>query len=163
MNELYFDEIKMQESLQNAILDFYKTDSRHEKDYWYKLFGNRNLKFYSSQTEANSQGQKPQFPCIILSIDSEPDTTWINSSQIEEVSRVNLTIELYTMQVNNIDKILLCKYLSEIVILGIRNLSSNIVLTRSTPIPNIDNNICRRIIRGTFKYDNKTNTFSQGD
>ena len=163
MDELFFDEIEMKEKMQNAILDFYKNDKRFEKNHWFKMFGNRYLKFYSSLTEANSQDEMPQFPCSVLTIMSEPDMAWANSTQIEEISRVNFSIEIYTVKVGNTDKELLGSYLSNVVTLGLRNLSGNIAITKNTPLINFDNSVYRRIIRGVFKYNNKTKTFYKGD
>lgn len=158
MDELYFDELKIKEQIETSILNQYNTDKLH----WHKMFGNRDLKFYSSLSAANSQDESPQFPCAVLSISSEPDTTWANSSQIEEVSTVNFTIDIFTVKVNNVDKETLGSYLTNIVIKGLRNLSGNIVTTRNAPLINFDNSVYRRIIRGVFKYDNKTNTFYKG-
>ena len=163
MDNLYFDELEMEEKFEKAILDFYKNDSRHEKNYWYKTFGNRNLKFYSSQTEANSEDKAPQFPCAIITLQSEPNTTWSNSTQIEQISRVNFTIELYTKKVGNIQNKKLCSYLSEIVTLGLRQLSGNISISKNAPIPNFDTSIYRRIVRGVFNYNNETRTIYKGD
>lgn len=163
MDNLYFDEITMKETLQNAILNRFKNDTRHEKKHWYKMFGNRNLKFYSSQTQANSQKEKPQFPCAIVNIESEPDTFWSNSTQIEEVSIVNISIEIYTVETNNIDKELLGSYLSNIVLMGLRDVSGNIIVTKNAPLINLDNSVYRRLIRGVFKYNNKTQTIYKGE
>lgn len=163
MDNLYFDEIAMKEKLQNAISNVYKNDLRHEKNYWYKFFGNRNLKFYSSQTEANSQDKKPQFPCCILSLQSEPNTFWSNSTQIEEISNVDFTVEIYTQKIGNIDKEIAGSYLANIVLLGLRQVSGNITVSFNAPLINFDNNVYRRVIRGAFKYNNKTNTFYKGE
>lgn len=163
MDNLFFDEIKMKETFEKAIAEFYKNDIRHEEDFWFKLFGNRDLKFYSSLEEANTNKEKPHFPCVLVNIESSPNTQWSNSTQIEKISSVSFDIEFYTTDVGNIDKSKLSYYLSTIILLALRNISGNITVTRNAPIPNIDRNVCRRIIRGSFNYDNNTNTFYKGE
>lgn len=163
MDNLYFDELEMEEKIEKAILDYYKNDSRHEKNYWFNIFGKKQLKFYSSLTEINTQEELPKFPCAVITIESQPDTTWSNSTQIEQVSIVNFSIEFFTVQVGNTDKKILGNNLSNIITLALRNLSGNIKITKNAPLINIDNSIYRRIIRGAFKYNNKTKTFYKGD
>ena len=163
MDNLYFDELEMEEKIEKAILDFYKKDNRHEPNYWYNVFGKKQLKFYSSLTEINAQEGKPKFPCAVITMESEPDTQWSNSTQVEQISRVSFSIEFFTVDINNIDKKILGNNLSNIILLGLRNLSSNITISKNAPLLNFDTNVYRRIIRGVFKYDNKTKTFYKGD
>lgn len=163
MDNLYFDELEMEEKIEYAILDFYKNDSRYEKNHWFNVFGKKQLKFYSSLTEINTQQEKPKFPCAVITIESEPDTQWCNSTQVEQVSRVNFSVEFFTVDINNTDKKILGNNLSNIILLGLRNLSSNITISKNAPLLNFDTNVYRRIIRGVFKYDNTTKTFYKGD
>ena len=163
MDNLYFDELEMEEKIEKAILDFYKNDYRHEPNYWYNVFGRKQLKFYSSLTEINTLQEEPKFPCAVITIQSEPDTEWSNSSHIEQISKVEFSIEFFTVNVNNIDKKTLGNNLSNIILLGLRNLSSNIKTTKNSSLFNFDTNVYRRIIRGVFKYDNKNHTFYKGD
>ena len=163
MDNLYFDELQMKETFEKAIAEYYKNDDRYEEGYWFKFFGNRDLKFYSSMYEANTSKEKPHFPCVIIDIESTPNSQWSNSTQIEEISSVSFNIEFFTTDIGNVDKTISSYKLSTMILLALRQVSGNITVTRNAPILNIDRNVCRRIIRGAFQYNNKTKTFYKGD
>ena len=113
--------------------------------------------------EANTSKEKPHFPCVIIDIESTPNSQWSNSTQIEEISSVSFNIEFFTTDIGNVDKTISSYKLSTMILLALRQVSGNITVTRNAPILNIDRNVCRRIIRGAFQYNNKTKTFYKGD
>lgn len=156
-NTLTFDELEIQNLIEKAIKDGFKNDEEHEKDYWYKLFGNRDLKIYKSY-----QIDKPQFPCIVVSLSPRAIPAYANSSQIEELTRCTVRVEHYTQAVGKIGK----RELGIMVNYKLKQILQsefNVLILSNQELAYTDNTIYRRLIQGEVVFDNKEKVFYIGE
>lgn len=156
-NTITFDELAVENLFEEAIKDGFINDEEHEKDYWYKLFGNKDLKIYKSY-----QIDKPQFPCIVLSLSPRPSVPNINSSQMEAFTRCTLRVEHYTQQVGDVGK----RELGIMVNYRLKQILQGLFQVRilsNQELAYSDNTIYRRLIQGEFVFDNELKVFYQGD
>ena len=161
-NDLLLNESEMQERIENAILNAFKSGLSGQTDYFYNLFGKREFTFYNSVHEANSQGSSPKFPCAVLTLSSTPLDRTITSCQVERFSEVELELEHYNVAVGDRDK----ERIGQIVNFVIKKTLQQefgIVLNSNIAVLSPDSKIYRRSMRGIFIYDNLNNIFGKGD
>ncbi len=156
-NQYTFDEWAMMELFKSIIKEGFDNDPMQEKDFWYKVFGERDIKFYESY-----QIDKPQFPCIVISFISVPTTRNIHSSEIEQFSTVTALIDTFNQGVGDYGKeqlgIMINTQLKRIL-----QSSFGLIINNNRTISNIDDSVYRRRIEAGFVYDNKNQIFYQGE
>jgi hypothetical protein len=152
-NTYSFDELNMLDLFKSTIGDAFKNDSEHKKDYWYELFGNRDVKFYESY-----QVDEPQFPCIVITIEATPYQRNIHSSEIEQFSFVSVGLEHYNQSVNNSGKEKLGIMINHRIKTVLQK-TFGLLITSNKQISSPDNSLYRRRIEMNFVYDNKNKVF----
>lgn len=152
-NLLAFNEIEMLELFKKTILNAFINDIENPKDYWYNLFGNRDIKIYESHEIDNTK-----FPCFVIAMFSMPYQRNIHSSEIEQFSSVSLRIEAYNQKVGNIGKeklgIIINNHLKRVL-----QKTFKLLITNNRALPYEDNSIYRRVIDARFVFDNKNKIF----
>lgn len=158
-NTLTFDELAIEKLFEKAIEDGFKNDEAHEKDYWYKLFGNRDLQIYKTY---RVDPKKVQFPCVVITLSPRPSLPFVNSSQMEEATRCTIRVEHYTQKQGKASE----RELGIMVNYRLKQILQGVFQVRilsNQELAYSDNTIYRRLIQGEFVYDNRKKVFNQGD
>lgn len=162
MNELTFNESEIKELIKDTIIETFITDDKTEeadkKDYWYKLFGNREFDYYESLDES-----EPNFPCFVLEFLPTPDERFVHSTQVEQCTIVNFTLQHFNTRVGEKSKEQIGTEINY-RIKQILQKTFKVKITTNEQVINLnDTQVYRRIIRGSFGYDNKNKVFYRGE
>lgn len=149
MDDIFFDETELIEDIKSKLKQAFNTVE------WKKMFGNRKVVFYDSLFI-----EKPSFPCIYIScVSNNPENNKRTSEQVELYTRFEIEIETYNQEADiNGEKVSKEKF----AIIFNREIKRVIAehyrmnLTNARPIPNMDSNICRRMLSYTGIIDNRT-------
>lgn len=156
-NETTFNENKVKQYLIDTILQSFKDDKKHEKDYWYNLFGEREMQYCDSLDESEIN-----YPCFTLDLYPTPDTRYIHSFEVEQYSTVNFTIQVFNKRVGTNSK----EYIGAEINYHIKQVlqkECKLTITMNESIANLyDPQVYRRYIRGTFGFDNQNEIFYKG-
>lgn len=158
MNELTFNENLIKEKISDTIIKGFEQDNADKNDYWYNLFGNKDIDYYESLDES-----EPSFPCFVIDLLPEPDTRFIHSTQVEECTLVNFSLQHFNTKFGDKSKE---KIGSEINyrIKQILQQNFKLTITMNEQVVNLnDTQVYRRVIRGYFGYDNNKNIFYKGE
>lgn len=157
-NEITFKETEVKQYFIETILQSFKDDKAHEKDYWYNLFGEREMEYCESLDESEIN-----YPCFTIELYPLPDTKYIHSFEVEQYSLVNFTIQVFNKRVGTNSK----EYIGEQINYRIKQaLQSNfkVTITMNEAMPNLyDTQVYRRYMRGSFGYDNQNKIFYKGE
>lgn len=152
-NNYSFDELEMMSLFKKTIKEAFDKDESKDKDYWYKLFGNRQVKIYESY-----EVEKPSFPCFVLTIQATPYQRNIHSSEIEQFSLVSVGLEHYNQAVDDLGKDelgIMINHRTKTVL----QKTFGLLITSNRQINSPDNSLYRRRIEASFVYDNKNKVF----
>lgn len=157
MNDLTFNELEVKDLFVNTLLDAFKNDTTHEPDYWYNLFGERDMQYYESLDDSDFQ-----FPCFHIDFYPVTDTAFVHSTQVEQFTYVPFYLQHFNVRVGDISKERIGMDINYLIKQTLQKNFKVIISTNET-IPNLnDKQVYRRIIRGCFGYDNKNKVFYQG-
>lgn len=156
MNDYSFNELEMLKEIKKTIKQAFRTDESKPNDYWYNLFGKRDIKAYDSV-----QVDEPQFPCFVVKFRSFPNFSTRTSQETEQFSQVYVTIEHYNQKVDNLGK-------EELGLLINHRLKTvlqktyNILITNNQQVGSPNESIYRRRIDAELVFDNKHKIIYQG-
>lgn len=156
MNDLTFNEQAFYDKLTTAILKGFKTDTSRESKYWYKLFGNRQIRVYDSLAQS-----EPQFPCCVITVESIPNRSLINSSQIDRFSNVSIEIEHYNQSVGGKSKEVIGREINT-RLREIIQQEFGAIIVNNSQIRSPYEQVYRRLISIAFTYDNLNNIIYKG-
>lgn len=158
MNELTFNEYKIKQIIVETLLNAFKNDTTNGENYWYNLFGGRDMQYYESLDKSDFQ-----FPCFSLELYPRTDTRYIHSTEIEQFSYVSFYLQVFNVRVDEDSKENIGMQINYLIKKTLQK-EFKVVITENQSIPNLyDTQVYRRIIRGSFGFDNKNNVFYQGE
>lgn len=156
MNEYSFNELEMLNDFKRSIRQAFRTDESKPNDYWYNLFGKRDVKIYDS-----IQVDEPRFPCFVVRFRSYPNFSTRTSEETEQFSQVYVTIEHYNQKVGELGKEelgLLINYRLKTYLQKVYN----ILITNNQQVGSPNESIYRRRIDAELVFDNKNKIIYQG-
>lgn len=158
MNELTFNELKVKQIFVDTLLKAFKNDTTNGKDYWYNLFGGRDMQYYESLDESDYQ-----FPCFTLDFYPRIDIQKIHSTEIEQFTYVSFYLQTFNVRAGEDSKERIGTQINYFIKQTLQK-EFKVVITENQQIPNLyDKQVYRRIIRGSFGYDNKNDIIYQGE
>ena len=157
MDSLTFNEIEMKDLFVETLLNAFKNDPDHEEDYWYNLFGQREMQYYDSLDDSSFE-----FPCFHIDFYPRVDVSKIHSTEIEQYSYVSFYLQTFNQRVGEDSK----ERIGTLINYKIKQTLQkefHVIISENQVIPNLyDKQVYRRIIRGSFGFDNKNKIFYQG-
>ena len=152
-NDCIFDELEMLNLFKKTIKEAFEKDDNFEEDYWYNLFGQREMTIYDSYTVS-----KPTFPCCVITLSATPTIRNIHSSQIEQFSTVIARIEHYNQSVGDNNRETIGIKINQ-RIKYILQKTFGVLIPNNTSLSSPDSSIYRRLIEARFVYDNINKVF----
>lgn len=155
MNELTFDEYAIKELLVNAIEQAFRENETRGSDYWYELFGGNDIRHYESLDEGEYK-----FPCFNIELFPTPEQA--HSTEVEQFTKVDFYLQHFNVRVGENSKEKIGTAINYLIKQTLQK-RFKVTISMNESIPNFaDNSVYRRIIRGSFGYDNLNKTFYKG-
>lgn len=155
MNELTFDEYRIKELLIKTIEEAFRNDETREPDYWYEFFGGCDLQHYESLDESDYK-----FPCFNIELYPEPERA--HSTEVEQFTRVDFYLQHFNIRIGENSKEKIGTAINHLIKQTLQK-NFKVTISMNESMPNLaDNSVYRRIIRGSFGYDNLNKIFYKG-
>lgn len=145
-NELYFHLLETRNAFKNDIEEiFANTD----------IYSVLKTEVY---TLSGVNQQPTSFPCIYIDItDSNANTRYSSSTQIQRYTDFVLTFDIYSKDLKKLNQDDSVATISEILISELQKKYHSLRMTLNRPLPNLDQTVSRWQVRFEGTMDNETN------